>query len=80
MTRPWDTASALSALLDALEVDLIDAPKQEVQAALHETGRVQESAIYELRSMLRDVQAEGHNRHPLAKLPDEHDGMSAQQH
>ena len=80
MTRPWDAPSALTALLDALEADLLGAPKQEVQAALRETGRAQESAIHELRSLLRDVQADGRNRCPLSPLSDEHDGMSTQRH
>lgn len=80
MTRPWDTPSALTALLDALEADLLGAPKQEVQAALRETGRARERAIHELRSLLRDVQAGGRDRCPLATLPDEHNGMSTRQH
>ena len=80
MTRPWDTPSALTALLDALEADLLGAPKQEVQEALRESGRARKGAIHELKSLLRDVQASGHDRYPLATLPEEHDGMGTQLH
>lgn len=80
MIRPWATPSALTALLDALEADLLGAPKQEVQAALRETGRAREGAIHELRSLLRDAQAGGHDCCPLVTLPEEHDGMGTQRH
>ena len=80
MTKPWNMPSALAALLDALEADLLGAPAQEVQAALRETGRARESAIYEIRSLLRDVQADDHDRCPLTTLSDEPDGMSTQRH
>jgi hypothetical protein len=73
-------ASALAALLDALEADLLGASPEEVHAALRETGRARESAVGEIRSLLRDTEAEGHNRCPLALPSDESDGMGTQRH
>ena len=80
MTRPWDTPSLLVALLDAMEADLLSTPVDEVQAALHETGRAREGAIQELRSLLRDVQADGHDRCFPATLSDKYDGMGTRRH
>ena len=80
MTKPWDAPSALAVLLDALEADLLVAPMQEVRTALRETSRARESAICELRSLLRDVQAADHDRCSPTPLPDDHDGMNGQRH
>ena len=80
MIPRWDAASALAALLDVLEADLLGVPSEEVQAALRETGRARESAIRELRSLLRDTEADGQERCPLALPSDEHDAMGTQRH
>ncbi len=80
MTARWDTPSALAALLDALEADLLSAPPEEVQVALRETGRARESAVRELRSLLREAEVEGRDPCPLALPPDERDGIGTQRH
>jgi len=80
MTVRWDAPSALAALLDALEANLLGAPSEEVQAALRETGRARESAVREVRSLLREAEAEGHDRCPLATPSDERDEMDTQRH
>ena len=80
MSRPWDTSSLLVALLDAMEADLLDTSVDEVQAALRETGQAREGAIQELRSLLRDVQADGHDRCLPATLADEHGEMETRRH
>jgi hypothetical protein len=80
MIPRWNHASALAALLDALEADLLGASPEEMRAALRETGRARESAVGEIRSLLRDAEAEGHNRGPLVLPSDERDGMGTQRH
>ena len=80
MTRAWHAPSLLAALLDAMETDLLGTPVDEVQAALRETGRAQEGAIQELRSLLRDVQADGHDRCLPATVADEHGEMDTRRH
>jgi hypothetical protein len=80
MTRPWDAPSALAALLDALETDLLGAPTQDVRAAHAETGRVRESPIHEMRSLLQAVRADECDRGPWASLPDEIDPTRPQRH
>lgn len=80
MTARWDTPAALTALLDALEADLLLASKDDVQTALRETGRAKEGAVREIRSLLRDAEADSADRYPLALSSDEHDKMGTQQH
>lgn len=80
MTAPRDAASALAALLDALEAELLGAPKEEVQAALRETSRAREGAVHELRSLLRDATAADPDRCPPALPDDEHNGLGTQRH
>ena len=80
MTARWNTPSALAALLDALEADLLGAPPEEVQAALRETGRARGSAVRELRSLLRHAEAEGQDPCLLALLSDGRHGMGTQRH
>ena len=80
MSRPWDAPSLLVALLDAMEADLLGTPVDEVQAALRETGRVREGVIQELRSLLRDVQADGHDRCLPATPADELGEMDTRRH
>ena len=52
MTRPGFRPSALIALLDALEADLLEADAGEVRDALRQTGRDQEGACQEVRAAL----------------------------
>jgi hypothetical protein len=80
MTARWDTPAALTALLDALEADLLGASKEDVQAALRETGRAKEGAVREIRSLLRDAEGDSGDRYPLALPSDEHDEMGTQRH
>ena len=80
MTARWDTPAALATLLDALEADLLSAPKEEVQAALRETGRAKEGAVREVRSLLRDAEGDSDDRYPSAVPSDEHGGTSTQRH
>ena len=44
MTARWDATAAITALLDALEAELLGASKEEMHAALRETGRARDSA------------------------------------
>lgn len=80
MTVRGDAPSALAALLDTLEADLLGASSEEVQAALRETGRARESAVLELRSLLRDAEADGQDGCPPALPRDEQDGMDTKRH
>ncbi len=80
MTARWDTPAALAALLDALEADLLSAPKENVEAALRETGRAKEGAIREIRSLLRDAEGDSDKGYPLALPSDERDEISTQRH
>lgn len=80
MTPRWNAASALAALLDALEADLLGAATEDVQAALRGTGRAQEGATQEVRALLRDAEADGHDGCPLALPCGGHDGMGTQRH
>ncbi len=78
MTARWDTPAALAALLDALEADLLSASKEEMGAALRETGRAKEGAVREIRSLLRDAERDSDDRCLPALPSDEHDKMSTQ--
>ena len=49
--------SGLTALLDALEQDLLAAPADEVRDTQRETGRARQSACYEVRSLLNEAVA-----------------------
>ena len=80
MTSHWNAPSALAALLDALEADLLGAASVDVQAALRETGRAREGAAQEVRALLRDAEADGHDGRPLVLPRDEHDGMDTKRH
>jgi hypothetical protein len=66
--------------LDALEADLLGASPEEVQAALRESGRARESAVGEIRLLVRDAEADDRNSGPLALPFDERDGMGTQRH
>ena len=80
MTTPRDTSAALTALLDALEVDLLGAPKEDVQTALRETGRAKRVAVSEIRSLLREAESDSADQYPLALRADGHNKMGAQRH
>lgn len=80
MTSHWNAPSALAALLDALEADLLGAPPEDVQAALRETGRAREGAAQGVRALLRDAAADGHDGRPLALPSEGQDGMGTQRH
>ncbi len=47
--------SGLTALLDALERDLLAAPDDEVREVLRETGRAPEAACEEVRALLNEA-------------------------
>ena len=59
---------------------MLGTPVNEVQAALRETGRAREGAIQELRSLLRDVQADGEDQCLPTTLADEHSEMDTRRH
>ena len=80
MTARWNTPAALTALLDALEADLLGVSKEEVHAALRETGRTKEGAAREIRSLLRDAERDSNDRYPLALPSDEQNEMGTQRH
>lgn len=80
MTAGLDTPAALTALLDALEADLLSAPKEDVGAALRETGRAKEGAIREIRSLLRHAEGDSYEGYALALPSDEHNEIGPQRH
>lgn len=80
MTPPWNAPSALAALLAALEADLLGAPREDVQAALRETGRAREGAAQEVRALLRHAEADGRDGCPLALPCGGQHGMGTQRH
>jgi len=80
MTARWNAPSALAALLDALEADLLGALRDEVQTALRETGRAREGAAQEVRALLRDAEADGHDGCPPALPYSGQAGMGTQRH
>ena len=80
MTARWRAPSALTALLDALEAELLGAPIAEVQAGLGETGRIREGVAREVRALLRDAEADGHDGGPHALPTDGRDGIGTQRH
>jgi len=47
--------AALEALLDAMEADLLAAPAEDVRDALCETGRSEDGAYREIRSVLDEA-------------------------
>ena len=76
----WNVPAVLAALLDALEADLLGAPRDEAQAALRGTGWARERAVRELRALLRDAEAEGHDGRLPTRPCDGQDGMGTQRH
>ena len=80
MTIRRNAATALAALLDALEADLMTSPAEELQAALVETGRAQENAVLELRSLLRHAETEGDHARAPTRLSGERDESDAPRH
>jgi hypothetical protein len=57
MTRPAHPLTALTALLDALEEELLAAPAIEVRFSLRLTGRARDAACQEVRSLLNAASA-----------------------
>ena len=57
MNRMTPSAAGLTALLDALEQDLLAAPKDEVREALSGVGRARDAACQEIRSLLNQALA-----------------------
>ena len=80
MNARCDTQTALAALLDALEADLLCASKEDVQAALYDTGRAREGVVREIRSILRDAEGDNGGRYPLARPSDKYDETGTQRH
>jgi hypothetical protein len=57
MTRQAHAPAALTALLDALEAELLAAPAVEVRFSLSLTGRARDAAGDEVRSLLNEAKA-----------------------
>jgi hypothetical protein len=57
MMRPAHPPAALTALLDALEAELLAAPPVEVRFSLRSTGRARVAACDEVRSLLNEAKA-----------------------
>ena len=68
MTTRCNAPAALTALLDAQEAELLVTSKDDVQAALLETGEAKEGAIREIRSLLRDAERDSDDRYPFATI------------
>jgi hypothetical protein len=74
MIRPAHPAAALTALLDALEAELLAAPTIELRPALSLTGRAQDATCQEVRSLLNEAKAateEGSARTKPREIRDE---------
>jgi hypothetical protein len=57
MTRPVRPPAMLTALLDALEAELLAAPIEEVRDTLRLTGRARDAACEEVRALLNGARA-----------------------
>ena len=57
MTRPVHPPAMLTALLDALEAELLAVPIEEVRDTLRSTGRARDAACQEVRSLLNEAKA-----------------------
>jgi hypothetical protein len=57
MIRPAHPPAALTALLDALEAELLAAHTVELRHALSLTGRARDAACQEVRSLLNEAKA-----------------------
>lgn len=64
MRRTRSLPSGLTALLDALEQDLLTAPVDEVRDAQCETGRARQAASQEVRSLLNEAVTASEDNHP----------------
>ena len=73
-------SSGLTALLDALEQDLLAAPVVEVLDAQRETGRARRAACQEVRSLLNEAVAASEDSSAVAAPPDVHAGRGLHQH
>jgi hypothetical protein len=74
MTR-MDPQSGLTALLDALERELLAAPADEVRAALRQTGRAHNIARQEVRMLLNEAIAASEEDSAAASPPDIRAGL-----
>lgn len=72
MNRMAPSTSGLTALLDALEQDLLAAPKDEVRDTLNGTGRVRDAACEEIRSLLNEALAASDDGSAATTCPDTH--------
>ena len=59
MSGPGHGPAGLTALLDALEAELVIASTEEVHDALRETGRARDVVCREIRSLLADAMVAG---------------------
>jgi hypothetical protein len=75
MTRMDYQQSGLTALLDALERELLAAPADEVRAAVRETGRVRNIARQEVRVLLNEAIAASEEDSAAASPPDTRAGL-----
>lgn len=64
MTRTRSMPFGLTALLDALEQDLLAAPVDEVMDVQCETGRARQAASQEVRSVLNEAEIASEDNHP----------------
>lgn len=69
MMRTMSLLSGLTALLDALEQDLLAAPVNEVRDAQCETGRARQAASQEIRSLLNEAVTTSEDDHPEVPSP-----------
>ena len=69
MTRTGYSQSGLTALLDALERELLAAPADEVSNAWRETGRARKIACQEVRTLLNEAIGAGEEGVALQHLP-----------
>ena len=69
MNRRGHSPSGLTALLDALERDLLAAPVDEVRDALGETGRARDAACQEIRSLLNEAMVASESGSAMTTLP-----------
>jgi len=75
MTRMDYQQSGLTALLDALERELLAAPGDEVRDALREAGRARNIACQEVRALLNEAIAASEEGSAATLLPDTCTGL-----
>ncbi len=75
MTRIRDPQSGLTALLDALERELLGAPAREVRTALREAARARKIAGQEVRALLNEATAASEEGSTATLPPDTYTGL-----